>query len=118
MHSKPAIFILLLLTAPAGAQSQAYDDKTPIEVLAADPAAADVLNRDLPGLLSDAQYPLFKSMSLNVEIKSGHSFIRNALEMLPTQDDIDKLGGGKSEDAWNARFELAYEQCKGQNPCE
>jgi hypothetical protein len=30
----------------------------------------------------------FKSMSLNVEIKSGHSFIRNALEMLPTQDDI------------------------------
>jgi NADH:ubiquinone oxidoreductase subunit len=30
----------------------------------------------------------FKSMSLNVEIKSGHSFIRNALDMLPTQDDI------------------------------
>jgi len=30
----------------------------------------------------------FKSLSLNVEIKSGRSFIRNALDMLPTQDDI------------------------------
>jgi hypothetical protein len=30
----------------------------------------------------------FKSMSLNVEIKTGRSFIRNALDMLPTQDDI------------------------------
>lgn len=32
----------------------------------------------------------FKSVSLNVEIKSGRSFIRNALSMLPTQDDIAK----------------------------
>ena len=32
----------------------------------------------------------FKSVSLNVDIKSGRSFIRNALGMLPTQDDIAK----------------------------
>jgi hypothetical protein len=30
----------------------------------------------------------FKSMSMNVQIKSGRSFIRNALDMLPTQEDI------------------------------
>lgn len=32
----------------------------------------------------------FKSMSLNVNIDSGRSFIRSALEMLPTKDDIAK----------------------------
>jgi len=59
---------LLLLTMPAWAQSQptpsAYSEETPIEVLAADPAAAAVLNKDLPGLLTDSQYPIFKGMSL------------------------------------------------------
>lgn len=37
------------------------------------------------------------------------------LRSLPTQDAIDALGGGKSEDAWDARFALAYEACQGQN---
>src|SRR3954470_17750413 len=59
---------LLLLTIPVWAQSQAaspvYDERTPIETLAADPAAAAILNKDLPGLLTDSQYPLFKGMSL------------------------------------------------------
>jgi len=64
MFSKPAIAILLLLTVPAAAQTQTFDEQTPIEVLAADPAAAAVLNKDLPGLLTDAMYPVFKSMSL------------------------------------------------------
>jgi biotin carboxyl carrier protein len=32
----------------------------------------------------------FKSVSLNVEIKSGRSFIRNALDMLPSQEDISE----------------------------
>ena len=64
MLGKPAIAILVLLTVPAGAQTQAYSEETPIEVLAADPAAAAVLNKDLPGLLSDAQYHMFKGMSL------------------------------------------------------
>jgi hypothetical protein len=32
----------------------------------------------------------FKSMSLNVQITTGRSFIRNALDMLPTQDDISE----------------------------
>jgi hypothetical protein len=32
----------------------------------------------------------FKSIYLDVNIKSGRSFIRNALEMLPTKDDISQ----------------------------
>jgi len=38
----------------------------PIEQLAADQAAAAVLRKDLPGLLEDKHYPMFKSMSLRV----------------------------------------------------
>jgi len=69
MFSKTAIAASLLLWAlPAWAQNQstaaAYSEETPIEILAADPAAADVLNKDLPGLLNDPQYPIFKRMSL------------------------------------------------------
>ena len=34
-------------------------------VIYADPAAAAVVNRDLPGLLTDSSYPFFKGMSLH-----------------------------------------------------
>lgn len=34
---------------------------------------------------------------------------------LPTQEEIDALGGGKTMRDWEARFELAYEKCKGEN---
>lgn len=69
MSSKSTIAALLLIATPvmsmpAWAQPPTYDEQTPIEVLAADPAAVAVLNKDLPGLLTDAQYPLFKVMSL------------------------------------------------------
>ena len=36
------------------------------------------------------------------------------LRSLPTQDDIDALGGGKTERDWEARFSLAYEKCRDQ----
>lgn len=34
---------------------------------------------------------------------------------LPTQEEIDALGGGKSIRDWERRFDLAYEKCKGEN---
>jgi len=34
---------------------------------------------------------------------------------VPTQGEIDELGGSKSISAWEARFELAYQKCKGEN---
>jgi hypothetical protein len=39
---------------------------TPIEMLAADSSAASVLHKDIPGLLEDKSYPMFKSMSLRL----------------------------------------------------
>ena len=36
------------------------------------------------------------------------------LRSLPTQDDIDALGGGKTDRDWEARFNLAYERCRDQ----
>ena len=32
----------------------------------------------------------------------------------PTQEEIDALGGGKTMRDWEARFDLAYEKCKGK----
>ena len=40
---------------------------------------------------------------------------KTPVRSLPTQEDIDALGGSKAWSAWEQRFELAYEQCKGQN---
>ncbi|MGD8458396.1 MAG: GH3 auxin-responsive promoter family protein [Anaerolineales bacterium] len=34
---------------------------------------------------------------------------------LPTQEDIDALGGGKTLRDWYKRFELAYEKCREEN---
>lgn len=34
---------------------------------------------------------------------------------LPTQEEIDALGGGKTMRDWEARFELAYKKCKDEN---
>jgi hypothetical protein len=56
---------LLLTSGAARAQEQAsYSADTPVEKIAADPAAAEVLNKDIPGLLTDSQYSMFKGMSL------------------------------------------------------
>lgn len=54
-------------TPPAGqapATAIVYTENTPVEKIAADPAAAAVLKKDLPGLLEDANYHIFKTMSL------------------------------------------------------
>ena len=40
---------------------------------------------------------------------------RTPIRSLPTQEAIDALGGGKSQADWDARFELAYQACKGEN---
>jgi hypothetical protein len=66
---------------PAPAASNPYSDQTPLETLAADPAAAAILNKDLPGLLSDAQYPIFKHMSLkSLQEASGGDLSKNDVE--------------------------------------
>lgn len=37
------------------------------------------------------------------------------LRSVPSQEDIDALGGGKTISDWEARFELAYQQCLDEN---
>ncbi|GAG87166.1 unnamed protein product, partial [marine sediment metagenome] len=37
------------------------------------------------------------------------------IRSVPAQEEIDALGGGKSIEDWENRFELAYEKCKDEN---
>lgn len=46
--------------------SAGYSLDTPIKTIAADPQAAAVINKDIPGLLSNPNYELFKGMNLKV----------------------------------------------------
>jgi len=44
-----------------------------------------------------------------------HVSASTPIRSVPTQDEIDALGGGKTIRDWEARFELAYQKCKDQN---
>jgi hypothetical protein len=48
-------------------------------------------------------------------IYTRHVSTFTPIRSVPTQDEIDALGGGKSMKDWDRRFELAYEKCKDQN---
>jgi hypothetical protein len=48
-------------------------------------------------------------------IYTKHVSAFTPIRSAPTQDEIDALGGGKSVQDWERRFELAYEKCKDQN---
>lgn len=48
-------------------------------------------------------------------IYTKHVSTFTPIRSMPTQEDIDALGGGKSIKDWEARFELAYSQCKSLN---
>lgn len=37
------------------------------------------------------------------------------IRSMPTQEEIDMLGGGKTIKDWERRFELAYEKCRDEN---
>ena len=37
------------------------------------------------------------------------------IRSVPSQEEIDALGGGKSIEDWEKRFELAYQKCKEEN---
>jgi len=48
-------------------------------------------------------------------IYTKHVSTYTPIRSLPSQDDIDALGGGKTMRDWAKRFELAYQHCKDQN---
>ena len=83
------------------------------------------------------QYDLFQGVNLNLnfpsvvgtvqvgdrEVEYGYSsgiyakFVSTMtpIRSAPSQEEIDALGGGKTQSDWDARFELAYEKCKDEN---
>jgi hypothetical protein len=44
-----------------------------------------------------------------------HVSASTPIRSMPTQEEIDALGGGKTLKDWEARFDLAYEKCKQEN---
>jgi len=88
-------------------------------------------------VLDSGRYDLFAGVNLNLnfpsvvgtvqvgdrEVEYGYSsgiYVKHVsaftpIRSLPAQEDIDALGGGKTIRDWEARFELAYEQCKDEN---
>jgi hypothetical protein len=48
-------------------------------------------------------------------IYTKHVSAFTPIRSVPAQEEIDALGGGKSQADWERRFELAYEKCKGEN---
>ena len=48
-------------------------------------------------------------------IYTKHVSMATPVRSVPSQDEFNTLGGGKTVKDWEARFELAYEKCKGQN---
>jgi len=88
-------------------------------------------------VVSSGRYDLFDGVNLNLNFPSVVGSVRvgerevtygyssgiytryvtalTPLRSLPTQDEIDALGGGKTVKDWEARFDLAYERCKDEN---
>jgi hypothetical protein len=88
-------------------------------------------------VLASGRYDLFQGVNLNLNFPSrvgsiqagdrqidyGYSsgiytkFVseQTPIRSAPTQDEIDALGGGKTQKDWDARFELAYEKCRQQS---
>jgi len=87
--------------------------------------------------LSTKRFDLFQGVNLNLnfpsvvgkvkvgerEVEYGYSSgiytkyvsASTPIRSVPSHDEIDALGGGKTARDWDARFELAYEKCKGEN---
>ncbi len=81
-----------LLPAPAEAQEAgtAYSLDTPIEQIAAAPGGAAILRRDIPGLLENSSYPMFKAMSLKL-VASLSGGRLDAQTMAETEADLARL---------------------------
>ena len=66
-----------------------YDLNTPIQTLALNPATAAIVDANIPGLLEDSNYSLFKGMSLKAVASLSNGQI--SAKMLQTTADALKL---------------------------
>ena len=87
--------------------------------------------------LSQQRFDIFSGVNLNLNfpskvgtVKAGEKELdygyssgiytkyvsaHTAVESVPSQDEIDALGGGKTMREWEARFDLAYQKCREKN---
>ncbi|WP_035179433.1 hypothetical protein [Acidocella facilis] len=71
-----------------------FSVQTPIDKIAADARGKAVLNRDMPGLISDPRYELFSSMSLSqLASLSGGRLTQSDLKKVNT--DLAELSPGQ-----------------------
>jgi len=74
------------------------------------------LNLNFPSVVGKVQAgakELEYGYSSGIYLKHVSAF--TPIRSVPTQQEVDALGGGKSIRDWEARFELAYQKCKGEN---
>ena len=70
----------------SGAAALCYTLDTPIQTLATDPAANAIVDANIPGLLEDGNYFLFKGMSLKTVASLSHGQIStDALQTIAGQ---------------------------------
>jgi hypothetical protein len=74
------------------------------------------LNLNFPSVVGsvqvgDREVEYGYSSGIYAKYVSAQTPIRSA----PSQEEIDALGGGKTQSDWDARFELAYQKCKDEN---
>jgi len=74
------------------------------------------LNLNFPSVVGsvqvgDCEVEYGYSSGIYAKYVSAQTPIRSA----PSQEEIDALGGGKTQSDWDARFELAYQKCKDEN---
>lgn len=74
------------------------------------------LNLNFPSVVGTVEV---NGQELNYGYSSGiytkHVSTSTPIRSLPTQDEIDALGGGKTLKDWAKRFELAYQKCREEN---
>jgi hypothetical protein len=88
-------------------------------------------------VVTTGQYDIFQGINLNLnfpsvvgtvkvgekELEYGYSsgiYVKHVsastpIRSIPTQEEIDALGGGKDIKDWENRFELAYQKCKEED---
>jgi hypothetical protein len=95
-QSATKVFLLpAFLLAATAAWAGSYDLNTPIQTLAAQPAAAAVINKDIPGLLTNENYGVFKVMSLKqVGVLSGGKLDKQTLAQ--TESDLRALSADRA----------------------
>jgi hypothetical protein len=90
MRLRNVFLSVLFLGCATAAQAGGYSLETPISAIAADPKAAAVVDKNIPGLLSNSNFDIFKSLNLKqVSALSGGKLTKDMLNR--TQTDFEAL---------------------------